>query len=302
MTIEKFRWDFHLFDGEGGGDAGEGTASSSESKQDVKKIQYGKSSEGEGQTPSQVGSDNGGEAGSLEAEFAALIGKGGRFHDIYGQKVSTVIQDRFKNQANLQAQVDGINDHLSPLFMHYGLKPGDYEGLNAAVQNDDTFYKSGAEKAGLDVEHYKEMLKLKADSERLSQITEEFQNEQARQAMYAQWEADTAELQEAFPAFDLALEIENNDEFAQLLDSGVDVRRAFLATHVEEILNGANAYAQKTATQNVVNTIQQRAARPMEGALSHAPAIQRKSDPSSLSNEDLDEINRRVAMGETISF
>ena len=24
MTIEKFRWDFHLFDGEGGGDAGGG--------------------------------------------------------------------------------------------------------------------------------------------------------------------------------------------------------------------------------------------------------------------------------------
>ena len=302
MTIKKFRWDFHLFDGEGGGDAGEGTASSSESKQDVKKIQYGKASEGEGSTPSQVGSDDGGEAGSLEAEFAALIGKGGRFHDIYGQNVSNAIKDRFKNQANLQAQVDGINDHLSPLFMHYGLKPGDYEGLNAAVQNDENFYKAGAEKAGLDVEHYKEMLKLKADSQRLSEITEEFQTEQARQAMYAQWEADTAELQEAFPAFDLALEIENNDEFAQLLDSGVDVRRAFLATHVEEILNGANAYAQKVATQNVVNTIQQRAARPMEGALSHAPAIQRKSDPSSLSNDDLDEINRRVAMGETVSF
>ena len=301
MTNEYFRWDFHLFDGEGGGDAGEGTASQSASKQDVKTIQYGKSA-GEDQTPSQVGSDNGGQAEDLEAEFAALIGKGGKFHELYGQNVSNVIKERFKNQANLQAQVDGINDNLSPLFMHYGIKPGDYEGLNAAVQQDDNFYKSGAEKAGLDVEHYKEMLKLKADSERLSQITQEFQNEQARQAMYAQWEADTAELQEAFPAFDLALEIENNDEFAQLLDSGVDVRRAFLATHVEEILNGANAYAQKTATANVVSTIQQRAARPMEGALNHAPAIQRKSDPSSLSNEDLDEINRRVAAGETVSF
>ena len=186
--------------------------------------------------------------------------------------------------------------------MNYGLKPGDFEGLKAAVQSDDTFYKSGAEKAGLDVEQYKEMLKLKADSERLSQITQEFQHEQERQAKYAEWEADTVELQQAFPAFDLALEIENNDMFAQLLDSGVDVRTAFLSTHVDEILNGANAYAQKAATANVVSTIQQRAARPMEGALNHAPAIQRKSDPSSLSNEDLDEINRRVAAGETVSF
>ena len=301
MTIEKFRWDFHLFDGEGGGDAGEATASSSESKQDVKQIQYGRSA-GEGQTPSQVGSDNGSGADDLSAEWEALTGKGGKFHDMLGQRVSSAIQDRFKNQADLQAQVNGIADDLSPLFMNYGLRPGDFEGLKAAVQNDENFYRSGAEKAGLDVDQYKEMLKLKADAERGRRISEAFQNEQERQAKYAQWEADTAELQEAFPAFDLALEIENNDMFAQLLDSGVDVRRAFLTTHMDEILNGANAYAQKAATANVVSTIQQRAARPMEGALNHAPAIQRKSDPSSLSNEDLDEINRRVAAGETVSF
>lgn len=302
MTIEKFRWDFHLFDGEGGGDAGEGTASSSESKQDVRSIQYGRSA-GEDQTPGQVGSDKGnGAADDLSAEWEALTGKNGKFHDMLGQRVSEAIQNRFKNQADLQAQVNGIAEDLSPLFVNYGLKAGDFEGLKAAVQNDDTFYKSGAEKAGLDVDQYKEMLKLKADSERLSQINEAFQHEQARQAKYAEWETDAAELQQAFPAFDLALEIENNEKFEQLLDSGVDVRTAFLTTHMDEILNGANAYAQKTATANVVNTIQQRAARPMEGALNHAPAIQRKSDPSSLSNEDLDEINRRVAMGETVSF
>ena len=301
MTIKEFRWDFHLFDGEGGGDAGEGTASSSESKQDVKTIQYGKSA-GEDQTPSQVGSDNGNGADDLNAEWEALTGKNGKFHDMLGQRVSEAIQNRFKNQADLQAQVNGIVDDLSPLFMNYGLQPGDFEGLKAAVQSDENFYRSGAEREGLDVNQYKEMLKLKADAERGRRISEAFQNEQARQARYAEWEADASELQEAFPAFDLGLEIEHNEQFKQLLDSGVDVRTAFLTSHMDEILNGANAYAQKTATANVVNTIQQRAARPMEGALNHAPAIQRKSDPSSLSNEDLDEINRRVAAGEIISF
>ena len=33
-----------------------------------------------------------------------------------------------------------------------------------------------------------------------------------------------------------------------------------------------------------------------------AAAIQRKADPRSLSDEDIDEINRRVANGEAISF
>jgi hypothetical protein len=52
----------------------------------------------------------------------------------------------------------------------------------------------------------------------------------------------------------------------------------------------------------VVNAIQQRASRPAEGAMHPGAALVRKSDPSSLSNEDIDEINRRVAMGETVSF
>ena len=165
MTIKEFRWDFHLFDGEGGGDAGEGTASSSESKQDVKTIQYGKSA-GEDQTPGQVGSDKGNGADDLNAEWEALTGKGGKFHDMLGQRVSEAIQNRFKNQANLQAQVNGIADDLSPLFMNYGLQPGDFEGLKAAVQSDDAFYKAGAEREGLDVRGGRQGGARKAPSDR----------------------------------------------------------------------------------------------------------------------------------------
>ena len=41
--MKDFKWNFHLFDGEGGGEGSAQTASSSDSKQDVKTIQYGKS-------------------------------------------------------------------------------------------------------------------------------------------------------------------------------------------------------------------------------------------------------------------
>ena len=293
--------DFHLFDGEGGmGDPG--TASTqSEPKQDVKKVEYGKS-KGEGQTPSQVGTDNASEGSSPDEEWAALIGKGGRFHDLYGQAVSNAIQDRFKNQANLQAQVDGIAEDLSPLFMNYGLDSGDFEGLKKAIANDDAFFQAGAERAGLDIDQYKQNLKLQAEAERGRRITEAYEAEQRKQEMFAQWESDAEALRQAFPAFDLGLEIESNDRFADLLNRGIDVQTAFAVTHLNEIQNGANNYAQRTATQNVVNAIQSRAARPTENGMNHAAAIQRKSDPSSLSDDDIDEINRRVANGETISF
>ena len=292
--------DFHLFDGEGGmGDPG--TASTqSEPKQDIKRVEYGKASEGNGQTPSQVGSDN--EAGSLETEWASLIGKGGQFHDLYGQSVSNAIQDRFKNQADLQAQVDGIAEDLSPLFMNYGLETGDFEGLKSAIANDDAFYQAGAERAGLDIDQYKQNLKLQADAERGRRISEAYNQEMAKQQAWSQWEAEANALKEAFPAFDLGQEIRSNERFADLLNKGVSVPDAFAVCHIGEIQSGAEAFAQRTATESVINTIQSRAARPAENGMNHAAAIQRKSDPSALSNEDIDEINRRVANGEAISF
>lgn len=298
MKTKKLLYDFHLFEGEGDG-AAASTAGSEQTT--AQHVEYGRST-GEGSAPSQVGSDNQQQASTPEAEFAALVGKGGKYHDIYGRMVSNAIQDRFKNQRNLQGQVDKISDDLSPLFMNYGLKSGDFEGLKNAIANDDAFFQAQAEREGIDVEQYKENLRLKAEAERGRQITEAYEEQQRQNALFAQWESEAEDLQQAFPAFDLGLEIQSNEEFAKLISNGVPVRNAFLTTHADEILAGNNAYASARATQNVVNAIQQRASRPAEGAMHPNAAIVRKSDPSSLSGEDIDEINRRVAMGETVSF
>ena len=298
----EFTLNFHLFDGEGGMEGAATNASSSNQAQEqAVRIEYGKP-QGNGSTPDQVGSDNSGQPQDVSAEFAEMISKGGRYHDVYGQMVQQAIQQRFKNQADLQGQVNQITQDLSPLFVNYGLSPGDYEGLKDALAKDESFYKAAAEKAGIDVDTYKQLMKYKADSERLSQVTEAYQAQQARNQMYQQWEAEAAELQQIYPGFDLAAEIQSNPEFVDLIDKGINVRRAFLTTHIGEIISGNNAYQQKSATQNVVNSIQQRAARPPEGALAHAPAIERRSDPSSLTDDDLDEINRRVERGETFAF
>ena len=297
-TMENRIWlyDFHLF--EDGGAGAEASTAGSES--DVSNIQYGKSKDKEN-APSQVGADSGAQD-DLSAEWEALTGKGGKFHDLYGQNVSKVIQDRFKNQRDLSGQIDQISDGLSPLFMNYGLEAGDFEGLSKAIANDDAFYRAGAERAGLDVNQYKENLKLKAEAERGRQITEAYEAQQRQNEMFAQWESEAADLQQAFPAFDLGLELEHNEGFAKMLMNGVPVRDAFLAAHASEIFANANAHAEAQATQNVVTAIQNRAARPVEGAMHPGAAVVRKTDPSSLTEKDIDEINRRVAMGETVSF
>ena len=297
MEIKKRLYDFHLFDGEGG--MGEGAeASFGASEQEPQRVEYGRS-EGEGTPISQVGSDN---VDVVEDRIAKWNAIKGEFKDLYGQDVSNAIQHRFKNQADLSGQIDQISNDLSPLFMNYGLEAGDFEGLKNAIANDDVFFQAQAERAGLDVEQYKENLRLKAEAERGRRITQAYEQQQRQNAMFSQWEAEAAQLQQAFPAFDLGLEMQHNEEFTRLISNGVPVRNAFLTTHAEEIFEGSNANASKVATQNVLNTIQQRASRPAEGAMHPGAALVRKSDPSSLSNDDIDEINRRVAMGESVSF
>lgn len=301
---EKLMLNFYRFDGEGGGapaagGEGSGQEASAQAQSDRKQIVYGKEDKG---SASQVGSDTGSQAEDLEAEFAEMIGKGGRFHDIYGQKVSETVQNRFKNQQDLQAQMDQMNDGLAPLYSNYGIQSGDFEGLKNAIANDDAFYQAGAEKAGLTVEQYKNQLKLQADSDRLRQITESYEREQQMQEMFQQAEADAEELRQVIPNFDLGLEMEQNEQFRTLLQSGVDVKSAFFAAHADEIMTGVNNEANYHAKQNAVRAIQQRAARPIESAMNYSAAIERRSDPSTLTDEDMDEINRIVSQGGTVSF
>ena len=317
MDYRKRTPDFYSFDGEGDGSGLGAEASAfmaeigmedpfSQQMQpgaDSERIEYGIAPGDEAQA-SQVGSDTAAdEADDLDAEWEALTGKGGRFHDMLGQIKSQTIQERFKNQADLQGQVNQISDDLAPLFLNYGLKAGDFEGLKNAIANDENFYKAGAERAGLDIEQYKENLRLKADAERGRQITEAYEQQQRANEMYGRWESEADELRQMFPAFDLGLEIQNNDEFARLLDNGFSVEQAFVSTHLGEIMHGATAQSAQQASQQTVQNIRQRAARPNENGLRHAPAIQRRSDPSALTNEDMDEILRRVTEeGASVSF
>lgn len=302
MKFNMKNLDFRLFD-ESGDLGAEASAfleangiqdMQSEESQETERIEYGKGEEAD----SQVGSDEMKPAD----EFSRLISKGGEYHDIYHQHITEAIQNRFKNQADLQAQIDGLSESLSPLYLNYGIKPGDIEGLQKAIANDEKLYEQGAEREGLTPEQYKENLRLQAEAERGRAITEAYEQQQRENAMFEQWETEAVELQTAFPNFDLGLEIESNEEFAKLITSGVDVRTAFISTHMDDILSGASAEASKQATEKVVSTIQSRANRPTENGIRHNPAIQRKSDPNKLSNTDIDEIMKRVESGESISF
>lgn len=311
MNIKKLN--FHLFDsngGSGGSSGGPGAEASAfldslpggNKKAAASKpeayVEYGKPSGNE--VASQVGTDDT-QPQDVGAEFAELIGKGGKYHDVYGQHVADAIQNRFKNNADYQAQIGSYNQALAPLFAKYGLDPGDIEGIGNAIANDMDIYTAAAEEEGISPEKYMEMLNLKIQAKQGQMMSDAYQKQQERAQKYSQWEAESKQLKQAFPNFDLLREL-NNEKFASLLDNGVSVQDAFVVAHMNEIMNGISRETSQAAQQSIVQNIQQRAARPAENGVRQNPAVVRKSDPSKLTKEDMDEIFRRVQNGEKFSF
>lgn len=323
--INNLKLNFHLFDGDGGGDAGgsagtegglgaeasnfleslgrtkEGAQSTSSSTEPT--VLYGKAAkEGEGEQ-GPVGEDgntaniNANSQESEADEFAKLIAKGGKFHDQYGQAISQAIQQRFKNQGDLQSTVDKTNSALAPMYQRYGIKSGDIEGLQQAIASDEDLFSAEAERQGLSVEQYRQNLQLQAEAERGRQLQQQFLDEQNRNRMYAEWDRQAGELRESFPKFDLGQEIQQNQKFADLIDNGVSVQDAFFASRAKDILSGINQESTQAARADVVNTIQQRAARPPENGIRHNAAVVRKVDPKTFTNEDMDKILADVASG-----
>ena len=311
------RYHLHMFDGDAGGSTGgsigasapgsaetTATASSPSGENQQPQVIYGKA-DVEAEGSSQVGSDNGdastpNETPDLDAEFDELIK--GKYKKQFGDRMQQGIQNRFKNSADYEGQVNQMNEAVAPLMAMYGLDPDDYEGLKHAIETDDSLISARADEEGLTTERFRENLKLKMDAQIGRNIKERMQMEQERSELYREWSADAQELKQAFPNFDLEMEIQNNPQFAESLDRGNSVKESFILAHFNEMMQGNNAQVQDQATHNAANNFRQRAARPAENGLARQPAIVRKSDPSKFTREDLMEVARRVRAGERIGF
>lgn len=292
---------FDLFDGEGG-ESGSDSGLGAEARAFAQSIgmewnEAEVSSNGNEASPSEVGTH---EEANPQQEFAELIGKGGKYHDAYGQAVSQAINQRFRNQSDLQAKIDSYDDIMSPLFERYGLAQGDVEGLRNSLQGDESLYVQAAEEEGLSVEQYREQLRLKADAERGRQLLAEYKNQQERNAKFADWERQADELRQAFPNFDLGQELKS-EQFGRMLDSGISVQDAFVAMHAEDILSGINEETTRSAKQNVLDNIRSRQARPQENASRSNPATVRTFDPSAITDADMDDIIKKALDGSSFN-
>ena len=236
-----------------------------------------------------------------EARWEAL--RKGEFKEQYARDVQNAIRDRFKNQEDLQGQLDAMQPMLQVLMQKAGAES--IEELQELIMDDDSLYEDEAEEMGMPVEAYKNYKRLQEEHD--AAIAREEQNRE--QEYFRQHIANLAqqgeELKKTFPNFDFHAEMQN-ETFRRLTspEVGISVADAYFAIHRNELTPQLMGYGMQRAQMQMGQTLQAQAARPAEGAMRNQAqaAADVRLNPRSMTRKEREEIKRRVRLGELVTF
>jgi hypothetical protein len=237
--------------------------------------------------------------------FDDLIDSNPEYKDALGKKIQDAVSKRFKNQKDLQKQLDKLAPGLDILAQKYGLEAiegqYDYEDLMQRVMNDDKLYEDEAFERGMSVADLKHMKQLEADNARLNAQREAQAREEASREEFDEIARQGEELKAIYPNFNLGDELANAS-FGRLVANGIDVKTAYEVVHKDEILAGGMEYAVKQTKEKISKAIQS-GSRPQENGLSSQSATSPgELDVSKLSLAQIKEITARAQKGERITF
>ena len=225
----------------------------------------------------------------------------GDYKDVYTEETQQIINRRFKDTKVLEESLSAQKPILDMLMQRYQIADGDMAKLQAAIEEDNSYWQDAAEAQGLTVDQYKANLKLQAENAELKAAEERRRGELAAQQQFAQWTRDSEAVKAMYPGFDLQTEVQNV-HFRDLLKKGVSMQQAYELIHMEEIRNATAKGAAKAASEQMTANIKARAARPSENGTSSKSAVIVKSDVSSLTRAERAEIARRPQRGEKMKF
>ena len=213
---------------------------------------------------------------------------------------------RFKDHKTTQEKLEATSPLLQLLGAKYNITDGDPKKITDAVNKDNKFFEELADAAGMNVDQYKDVLKLQLDNASLKEKADKADAEQARiQRNLALRQQETA-LKGKYPDFNLAKLLTgdgpNSRNFADLLNKGIDLEPAFKAAYFDEIASGIVTATGKRVEQNTVSNIQAKGNRPTEAGVASTTGIVVKNDVTKLTRADRLEIARKAARGERIEF
>lgn len=237
----------------------------------------------------------------MDARWEAL--RKGEFKDQYARDVQNAIRERFKNQEDLQGQLDAMQPMLQVLMQKAGAES--IEELQELILDDDSLYEDEAEAMGMPVEAYKNYKRLQEEHDAAIAREEQSQQQEFFRQHIAKLAQQGEELKGMFPNFDFRAEMEN-PTFARLTspEVGLSVKDAYFAVHHDELAPQMLAYGMQRAQQQMGQTLQAQAARPSEGAMrnTNPAAAELKMNPRNMTRKEREEIKRQVRLGRRVSF
>lgn len=303
MKEKRFNLQFFAEGGDGsgtgdaGGNPGESVGASKgvgTQKEDVKSIVYGKQpskTEETGQEPQKTKAQS----------FEDLIK--GEYKEEFGKRTQGIIDERFKKFKGMEAELNSSREILQRIAEKYGADAKDPKAILQALDSDESFYEKEALEKGLTVKQLKEMKALERENAQFKAAKEEAEKKAQSEKIYQGWleQAEALKAKYKLENFDLAKEAEN-DDFCKMLENGVTLEGAWKAVHIDEIVGGAMAQTAEAVRMGMAQSINDRSGRPPESGASSNNSQIFKTDVSKLTKADRDEIERRVARGEIITF
>lgn len=210
----------------------------------------------------------------LNGEFESLIR--GKFKAQFDARMQDTIQKRLKGSKEAAQKFSEVTPILEQLGRKYGVDASDIMALKAALEEDRT--PVGADETGREAESRKK-------AERLHSL----------------WKQQEEEARSFYPGLSVEEELKN-PRFVKLITNNVDIRTAYEVMHRDEIIPAAMQYAAQAVEQNLSRKIAAGGLRPPENGTGSRAAATVRSDVSKLSKADIDEVIRRVANGERVSF
>ena len=233
------------------------------------------------------------------AEYAKFKNE---YKDLYDAEVQNILTKRLAKTKEIVERHDALTPTLELLAKKYGVDPTDIKALNKAIEEDDTYYEEEALEKGLSVDQLKEIKKMEKENAELKKQMREQEVRKNADKLYAKWMNEAESLKSVYPSFDLKAEMQNPKFMDLLKVPSIDVRTAYEVIHKDEIMPAAMHFTAKTVEQKLTNKIIANGARPTENGISSQSASVTKSDVSQLTKADRQEVLRRVARGEKISF
>ena len=295
--------------GAGAGTGAEGTTGATEtaavSQKGVKSnplanVKYGIQPEENAQTTdvqTKITDADGNTAQTVDrnAEFEKLIK--GEYKDLYDAKMQDTIQRRLKGTKETVDKYNSLTPMFEKLSAKYGVDATDVDALMKAIDEDDSYYEQEAIERGTTVEEVKRIHKIENENAEFRKLL----RQQNANMKVADWLRQSDEVKKVYPTFDFETELKN-PQFEQLLNANISVRKAYEAIHFDDIIEGAMRFTTKTVEKKLTDKVIANGARPSENGISSQGASVTKSDVSKLTSADIDEVKRKLARGEKITF